>query len=160
MSTNGSTSRGVRTLTAAGLVAVVGALVLGILGMHGLTQHGAAPAHSSHPPVAAVSADPHAAHPAPDHQPVTTEAAQSAPAATPTGPGSSNDHGTGSDMVMLCAAMLLAAAAGVLLGLRRLRGTVRTPRSLRPLLRLPAFAATARVGTGPPGVWEFSVVRC
>ena len=156
MSTNGSTSRGLGSLTAAGLVAVVAALVLGILGMHGLSQHGAT-AHAG-PQVAAVAADPHASHPAPDHTPIAAGAASDSRA--PTLGASPSDHGSGADMVMLCAAMLLAAAIGVLIVLRLLRVVHRAPLSLVPAVRVPTFSATARAGTGPPAVWEFSVVRC
>lgn len=161
MGTANASSLGVRTLTTTGLVAVIGALVLGILGMHGLSQHGATPPGSTHAPAAAVTVDPHAAHPAPDHTPVAAESG-AATAAGASGPAAAaQDHsGVASDMVMLCAAMLLAAAAGVLLALRLLRVALRTPLSLRPLVRVPAFAATARARTGPPAAWEFSVVRC
>ncbi len=70
------------------------------------------------------------------------------------------DHESAGDMVMLCVAMLFAAAAVVLLTLRLVRFAHRAPLSLRPLFRVPTFPANARVGTGPPAVWEFSVVRC
>ena len=156
MSANGPTSHGARTLTAAGLVAVVGALVLGILGMHGLHQHGATTPGSQ--PVASVSADPHAHHPAPDHTPIATDTAgiSSAPVV-----GSlSDDRESAGDMVMLCVAMLLAAAVGVLLGLRLRLIAHRAPLSLMPVVRVPTFPATARAGTGPPAAWKFSVVRC
>jgi hypothetical protein len=63
-------------------------------------------------------------------------------------------------MVMLCAAMLLAAAAGLLLVRRLVRVASRPPASLRPAVRVPSLVATARAWTGPPAVWEFSVVRC
>jgi hypothetical protein len=140
VSTNVSTSRGVRSLTAAGLAAVVAALVLGILGMHALSQHGAA-AHGTQP-VATAVADYHASHPAPDHTPVAT------------------DQGSGPDMAMLCVAMLLTAAVGVLLALHLMRVVHRAPLSLLPAVRVATFRATARGGTGPPAVSEFSVVRC
>lgn len=173
MPANGLTSLRVRTLTTGGLIAVVGALGLGILGMHGLTQHGASPVPASRQSVAAVSVDPHAAHPAPHHKPVATEtgtqtstetstgaAASASPAASPGSGASSPTHGSASDIVRLCGAMLLAAAAGLLLALRLVQFGHLAPASLRPLFRVPAFPATARAGTGPPPVWEFSVVRC
>jgi hypothetical protein len=151
------------TLTTAGLVAVIGALVFGILGMHGLSQHGATPAPSTPGSIAVVAGDPHAAHPAPDHKPVAVEtsAAAVADSADSASAAAADNHpGVASDMVMLCAAMILAAAAGVLLALRLLRVPFRAPSSLRLLMRVPELAATARAGTGPPPAWEFSVVRC
>ncbi len=72
--------------------------------------------------------------------------------------GSSNGHDMG-NMVMLCAAMLAAAGALLLLTV----GFRRTSRSWTPLSAAPASItrwATARTATGPPPVWEFSVVRC
>lgn len=135
--------------------------MLGILGMHGLSQHGATPAGSTPGSITAVSVDPHAAHPAPDHAPVAAGSGAST-LVDANAAGSAADHhpGTASDMVMLCAAMILLTAAGVLLARRLLRVAFRPPLSLRPQVRVPAFAATARCGTGPPAVWEFSVVRC
>lgn len=62
-------------------------------------------------------------------------------------------------MVMLCVAMLSVAAGAlllVLLALRR-RPRLREHRPARTALLRPL---TARLGTGPPPVWEFSVVRC
>jgi hypothetical protein len=159
MSTNGSTSLGVRTLTTAGLVAVVAALVLGILGMHGLGQHGPM-SHRDQPVTAVVSVDPHAAHPAPDHTPVAIDTSRTHATSTSGFGTSPDDHGSVGDMVMLCVAMLLAAVAGVLLTLRIVRFAHHAPLSLRPLFRVPTFPATARAGTGPPAVWEFCVVRC
>lgn len=138
--------------TAAGLVGVVAALVLGILGMHSLAQHGAAPAPGHHQTSTPTGVDPHAAHPPPDHEPIATGAA-------PSSPGHA-DHGSMSDTVMLCAAMLLAAAAGLLPALGLVRIAHVAPLSLRPLFRLPVLHATARAGTGPPSLWELSVNRC
>src|ERR687897_13466 len=156
MPTSASTSPGVRTLTTAGLGAVVGALVLGILGMHSLGQHSPT-THDTHRVVASATVDPHASHP--DHAPVTVGAARTTVGDGGLGP-SSDDHEPAVDMVMFCAAMLLAAAAGVLLTLRLVRPGHRAPLSLRLLFRALAIAATARAGTGPPAVWGFSVVRC
>lgn len=151
----GATSRGVRTLTTAGLAAVVAFLVLGILGMHGLGPPGAT-THTVRP-IAAASLDPHANHPAPDHTPVTTDAAGTGVGGLPATPV---DDESAREMVMVCAAMLLAAAVGALVALRLVRFAYRAPLSLIPAMRVPAFPVTSRAGTGPPAVWEFSVVRC
>ena len=64
-------------------------------------------------------------------------------------------------MVMLCAAMLAGAAVALLALLVR-RGRLpkvwavlqRAGRAWRPEPRV------LRVGTGPPSVWRFSVIRC
>lgn len=156
VSTSGSTTLGVRTLTTAGLGVVVAALVLGIVGMHGLSQHGVVSDDTL--PVAAMNVEPHASHPAPDHAPIAVEAGAS-PTKVGIGPPP-DDHGSDGDMVMLCVAMLLAVAVTVLLRVRLARVAHRTPLGLRPLFRVPTFPATTRAGTGPPAVWEFSVVRC
>ena len=105
-----------------------------------------------------VVVDPHVNHPAPDHPPL---AAGTTGTTAEAGWGSRpDDHGSAGDMMMLCAAMLLAAAAGVLLAVRLVRIAHGVPLGLRPLFRVPTLPATARAGTGPPAVWEFSVVRC
>jgi hypothetical protein len=160
VSTNASSSLGVRMVTAAGLVVVVGALVLGILGMHGLGGHGAA-THGNLPPVAAVTVDPHAGHAAPDRSTVTTGTIGTPLLPADGGLSSSpDDHGSSRDVVMLCAAMVLAGAVGVLLALRLQPFGRLAPLHLRAPVRGSTLPATARQGTGPPAVWEFSVVRC
>ena len=54
----GLTGRGIRaTLMTAALVAVVGGSVLGIMGMHGFTQHGPRPGHGNHQTVPATRTD-------------------------------------------------------------------------------------------------------
>jgi hypothetical protein len=63
-------------------------------------------------------------------------------------------------MVMLCFAML-AAAAGALLLL--LLGPRRRPRDWAHRPTAPTTVTrwvTDRLGTGPPYVWQFSVIRC
>lgn len=64
------------------------------------------------------------------------------------------------DMVMLCVAMLVAAGASLLamLGLHR-----RVPRVwavLPPAITARVTRQDAYRGTGPPPVWQFSVIRC
>ncbi|VXB27338.1 DUF6153 family protein [Nocardioides sp. AX2bis] len=143
------------------LVAVVVSIVLGILGMHALSTHGVmgeadhgghatmdGGATSADMPGAATIIDPGA-------DPVLEPAA-----GVSDGSGEGGGHDMGG-MVMLCAAMLAATAAALLL-LAAL-GTRRTPRfwALLPTAATSTTRwVTSRLGTGPPPVWEFSVVRC
>lgn len=149
------------------LAPVVVAIVLGILGMHGIDAHGVN-SHGSmtHPdaanPATAVMAD---------HKHVAVHSAD-APSGGNTSSGDVAGHPSGhvagtegmgdvGGMVMLCVAMLAGAALALLtLLVRRGRlpdvwpvlgpaGRVRTP-----------VLAVLRVGTGPPVVWRFSVIRC
>ena len=131
-------------------------VVLGIFGMHVLAHHG-----TTHPPVpenASASAYVHDA---------VGGAGQHAAQATGTDLGVASgpsrdrgsDHALG-DMVMLCVALL--AAAGTVLGLRTF-----VRRSPRPWALLAVAVADvsplrrlARLDTGPPPVWQFSVIRC
>lgn len=126
------------------------AVVLGILGMHALNheasmvaQPGTASAGMTHGPAGAQAA-------------LETGAVLDTGAALVSASGSEQSMG---DMVMLCVAMLIGAAAGLLLalGLRRLA----TARSVDVLWgRVAARVRPQRVATGPPYVWEFSVIRC
>lgn len=157
---------GGRASGGAALAALVGSLVVGILGMHALASHGtpAAPAAASSTSSSAgmpsahdaamATGDSHAGH---AHAAAAT-AASPAGAATGVDAGSSSGHGM-TDMVMLCVVML--AAAGLTLLVRLFGG------SFRPLLpaALQPAAVRERVlqwvrGTGPPPVWAFSVIRC
>ena len=142
-------SRGTAPL-GVGLLVAVAALLLGILGMHALGLHGVshgapAPGVSVAPPAGATgTAVEHGAH----HG---TEAAADE--------GHGPQHGA-AEMVVLCAAML-AAAAGMLLVLAGLRH--RAPPVWAELRSALALMVTSRArpgGTGPPAVWKFSVVRC
>lgn len=147
----------------AGPVRLAAALVvvLGIFGMHALTHHG-----TSHPPapegVGAASA--HATH---DMGGTAQSAAPTLVAQDVTGIGIGSGSGFGSgpkqvlgDMVMLCVVILVVA--GTMLGLLT---------SIRRRPRLWAFLPSAvgtvrplrwleRVDSGPPHVWQFSVIRC
>lgn len=156
MSQNGPTGPGVRTLTTAGLVAVVGAIVLGILGMHGLSQHGAMPSHADHQLVAAATqTSAHGGH--------ATHTGHAAVAGDPTGAmtvAAGDAGGSVGHIAMLCAAMLLSAATGVLLVLRLRRLAPATVLGLKARVQTVRTFASDRLATGPPAVWEFSVVRC
>ncbi len=76
-------------------------------------------------------------------------------------PGTSLRPGpSAGEMLMLCAALLLVAAASALLALRLRRLASAGGFSVDRLLPGAARQLPARVGTGPRYVWEFSVVRC
>ena len=149
------------------MFALLAAVILGILGMHALARHDAMPpggtvdrpsagaavtlmpmghAHRAGGTVASDDA------PVAGTRPTSAAVGTSVRAVDP--PGSPM-----STMIMLCAAMLLTAGGALLvLRLRRLVGTGGLPPAppRRPLVTRLA----ARVGTGPPYVWEYSVVRC
>lgn len=138
------------------LLALLAAITIGIVGMHGFTRHGAVPVHDA----AHHQADPGTAEVAMGHTVADIGVALvSSDVGSSVATLGSSDPSTG-EMLMLCAAMLLVAAASALLVLR-LRRHASTGGFI--VDRLPPGAARllpARVGTGPPYVWEFSVVRC
>lgn len=142
------------------LAVVVVSIILGILGMHALSTHGVMDGadHGGHPAMSGTGAmtsetsDPAAGLLV---DPVVDPVAD--PAAAGAGEGGGHDMG---GMVMLCAAMLAATAAALLLlvlGLRRVpRFWALLPTAVTTMTR----GVTSRPGTGPPPVWEFSVIRC
>lgn len=146
----------VRRARGAGPVRLLAALVvvLGIVGMHSLAHSG-----PSHTPAAA-DAGAALAH----HMPGGTDAhaapMSSADAVEPGRTFGSGPEHTWGDMVMLCTAMLAAAGTvfALLWSIRRnprLWALVAPPVShVRPLRWL------ARVDSGPPAAWQFSVIRC
>ena len=147
------------------LAALGVALVVGIVGMHGLASHGprADPTAVSDTMsmTGATSAQRSAMPSGGSHEGHERSAKpHTANAATGTAadPGSGSSHDL-AGMVMLCVVMLAAAALTLLVLL-----AVRTVRPLLPAAFHPA-AAPARAlqwvrGTGPPHVWAFSVIRC
>lgn len=160
-------------LTGRSAVAVlVAALVLGILGMHALANHGApappvtasstmsmtgAAAVTSAHEAAMASGDSHDGH---THS-TATQSSMAAPGSSVDAgadPGPGSGHGMAS-MVMLCVVMLAAASLMLLTLL-----TTGFRRRLQPEAFMPA-AVRERVlcwvrGTGPPHEWQFSVIRC
>lgn len=146
---------------------LVAALVVGILGMHTLTGHGA-PAVPGAAVVARVtgttsvgsgaheaamasggSHDPHA------HD-VAAAGHPSGRASVDSGSGSRHDMAS---MAMLCVLMLAATALTLLAVL-----AVRIHRPLLPAAFAPAAVRAGRLpwvrNTGPPREWQFSVIRC
>lgn len=152
--------------------AVVG-IVLGVLGMHGVDAHGVnmhgvsmhgvnmdgATAHAQ----AATSSVAGPAHElVPGHAPVRagTPPGEHAAGAKHDAGGVDDAAGT-SGMAMLCVAMLTGVAAALLAVL------VRRGRRRRLWAVLPRAGHVWRpaphvrgLGTGPPPVWRFSVIRC
>jgi hypothetical protein len=154
----------VRPTTRAGLrasallVPAVLAVVLGILGMHGLSTHGATAAGTPLVDTAPAAASGHATSHPTDHA-----------AGHPTGPSSGpaadhadqHDHGGAGSTVMLCVAMLVAAAATLVTLLVRRSWPALTRAAQAPCARRShPRPALLRIGTGPPVAWRFSVVRC
>ncbi len=135
------------------LLALLAAITIGIVAIHGFTRHGAMPVHDA------------AHHQAETGTPMghtVTEPAvalMSAEVDTSVAALGSSGRSTG-EMLMLCAAMLLVAAASALLVVRLRRLASAGGLSVDRLLPGAARLLPARVGTGPPYVWEFSVVRC
>jgi hypothetical protein len=136
------------------------AIVLGILGMHGIDAHGvhrhgaltdaraATPSDAvgtAHAPVAPGHGDAH----------LPGRSGTDAPAHAG---GDLGDAGGMGGMVMLCVAMLAGAAAALLALLGRPPRAWVVVQRARGVWR-PAPRAL-RIGTGPPHVWRFSVIRC
>ena len=146
--------------TSLALLGLVAALVAGILGMHALAGHGTPAAASA----VVTAPDGHAAQEGAfaagaSHADHEHGAASAHPISSSShGDADGSGHGLGG-VVVLCAAMLAAAALGLLALL-----VVRLVRRVR-LLRLARLAARIQPvrwarGTGPPPVWQFSVIRC
>lgn len=140
------------------LASVVASIVLGIIGMHALSTHGimGSTDHSTMTsPIAAPMTGAHG-----DMSGSLTSPAPEGPAGVvTTAPDSGDGHHMGT-IVMLCLAMLAATAAALLLVLVGLR---RRPRVWAHRPAIPTTVTrwvTARHGTGPPYVWNFSVIRC
>ena len=141
------------------LAPAVVAIVLGVLGMHGVDAHGVN-MHGTMTNAEAATSTVTAVH-----DPGTVERG-GAHSTAPHSETSATTHNSGDasgmgGTVMLCVAML-AGAAATLLALLARRGS-------RP--KLWAVLQTARrmwrpaphvwrIGTGPPSLWRFSVIRC
>lgn len=161
-----TTSAGVRASALLGPAVV--AVVLGILGMHGLSTHGATAAHGVTGAVGATAAT---------GTPPMDTIVDTAPAATADHPAAhaadhaadqaagpadgQHDHGGAGSTVMLCVAMLAAATATLVTLLVRRSWPAPTLAALAPWARRShPRPAHLRIGTGPPWTWRFSVIRC
>ena len=142
------------------LGAFVVSVVLGIIGMHALSTHGVM-GTTDHSAMTSPAASPMTgAHGDMSGASDTDRTAGAAHAGmSSTAPQKGDGHSLGS-MVMLCFAMLAAAAGALLLLFLGLRCR---PRAWAHRLIVPTTVTTwvtARLGTGPPYVWNFSVIRC
>lgn len=139
------------------LAAVVVSIVLGILGMHALSTHGV----MSEIDHATMSGDAGGATAIPGDGPAvgTILDAVADPAGDGSAPGGGGGHDMGG-MVMHCAAMLAATVAALLLLVLGLRRVPRFWALLPTAVTTTTRWVTSRLGTGPPPVWEFSVIRC
>nr|WP_300046451.1 DUF6153 family protein [uncultured Nocardioides sp.] len=147
------------------MAALVGALVVGILGMHALATHGTTPAPAV---TAASSMEMTGGMPAHEttssgdslqgHTPPVTSGASTSGGDDEADTRSGSGHGIGT-MTMLCVVMLAAAAMTllVLLAVRIVRPLL--PAAFHPAVVLPRAAQWVR-GTGPPHEWELSVIKC
>jgi hypothetical protein len=147
------TVKAAKTHTRLLMLSLLAGIVLGILGMHAFVQCGAMPMHGTDARPATVTAN----------ADMAMEHTAAAPKPSPLGTPKANVQHPGSpmgDMVMLCGAMLLVAASGVLLALRLRRLAWSRGISVGRLRPVIANRLAARVEIGPPYVWEFSVVRC
>lgn len=142
------------------LLLLIGALAAGIFGMHGLVCS-AGTSGAEHLRSMAASTGTSNAAPAEGSMvgdQTATVAAASSPVSTQAmaDPVAGTDMG---DMLMLCLAVL-TVAAGALLALLALRGLCRRIRGFLPPGRFDLRPVLARVRSGPPPVWRFSVIRC
>lgn len=149
------------------LAAVVVSVVLGIIGMHALSTHGVMGTtdHSAmtspviSPVTSPVTSPMPGSHGDMSGDPLTSAVAGAHAGMSSMSPQEGHGHSLGS-MVMLCFAMLAATAGALLLLLLGLR---RQPRVWAHRPAVPTTVTqwvTAQLGTGPPYVWQFSVIRC
>lgn len=141
------------------LTAAVVSIVLGIIGMHALSTHGVMGTTDHSTMTSPVTSPMTGAHDDMSAGPLTGAAREADAGMASTAPDSGDRHHMGS-MVMLCVSMLAAAAGALLLLFLGLR---RKPRVWAHRLAVPITVTrwvTARLGTGPPYVWNFSVIRC
>lgn len=139
------------------LTAAVASIVLGIIGMHALSTHGVTGMSvTDHDTMTSPTSG---AHGDMSGGPVMSPATGEHAGMSSTAPDDGGGHSMGS-MVMLCFAMLAATAGALLLLLLGLR---HIPRVWAHRTAVPTTVirwVTARLGTGPPYVWSFSVIRC
>ncbi|MDR7253372.1 hypothetical protein J2X46_002357 [Nocardioides sp. BE266] len=162
MNTMGRTADTLSRALPALLTAVVASIVLGIVGMHALSTHGVSGMgtgsldHSTMTGPMTVADG--VTHSGMSTGPVISPAAGKHAGTSSTAPEGDGGHSLGS-MVMLCFAMLAATAGALLLLLLGLRYKPRVWDALRAPTTVARWV-TARLGTGPPYVWQFSVIRC
>jgi hypothetical protein len=143
------------------LTAAVASIVLGIVGMHALSTHGVMGVGiTDHSTMTSPVVSPTAGQHGGTHGELVMSPATGGHAGTSsTAPDEGGGHSLGS-MVMLCFAMLAATAGALLLLLLGLRHVPRVWAHCRLAPTTVPRWVTARLGTGPPYVWQFSVIRC
>jgi hypothetical protein len=125
-------------------------MIFGIMGMHALVQHCPAPPHALSAAATTRTAAQHAA----EHLSAVATTAEPVIGILQLTEHPGDVLG---DTLMLCAAMLLGAGASLALARRqRFRRPIAAPRQCLTRWR-PAVAV---VGTGPPSVLAFAVIRC
>jgi hypothetical protein len=129
-------------------------VVLGILGMHAFVQHCPDELHS--PTAVASSVVGFVADAGPVLASHATARADATGHAAAVG---APENGSLCDTLVLCAFLVLGAGAGLVLALRPRAGLTATRWLSRLQAGLPRAPVT-RLGTGPPSVWEFAVIRC
>ncbi len=137
------------------LTGLVVALVVGILGMHALASHGA-PADRAAASSAMTSMTSGGMSTSAHEAVMSSSDAHDPHAVTDDG---SSGHGM-ANMLMLCV-VILAAAALTLLALLATAGFLRPllPDAFQPAAVRERAVQWVR-GSGPPLVWQFSVIRC
>ena len=147
-----------------GAIGLVAALVAGILGMHALTAHGAAPTATSRSAAAAHPAAIAAGTSHDVHDPLAMTRATGPDAGANAVPrsGRESGHGPGHELggtAALCV-LVLAAAGLALLVLHvagpLLRGRLKVFEPLAARIRTVTWIR----GNGPPADWKYSVIRC
>lgn len=142
------------------LAAVVVSVVLGIIGMHALSTHGVMGTTDHSAMTSPVTSSPMpGAHDDMSGDPLTSAVAGAHAGMSSMAPQEGHGHSLGS-MVMLCFAMLAATAGALLLLLLGLRLQPRVWAHRPAVSTTVTQWVTARLGTGPPYVWQFSVIRC
>lgn len=126
------------------LLAVVVAIVLGVLGMHALSPHGSGAAVTDTKVTGEAAMHTHGGH-------TGVEATVHQPGA----PAHDMDN-----MVMLCVAMVASAAVSLLMLFLISRVPTSWVLARARLRAVFAHPTPAVFGAGPPPVWAFSVVRC
>lgn len=141
------------------LLVVTAAIALGILGMHALS---APPAGTStvHTTVIGAGAGAGAGATPPSDAPNHgTHGTHGTHADSQGDDGAHGSHGDGAGHIMMLCAAMLAAAALLVLGART-RGLTRWWVVLAPAVVDAIAPRPPPGGTGPPAAWRFSVIRC
>lgn len=144
------------------LAALVAALVVGILGMHALASHGTSAATASVSSTRMTTTTDHDAAMAAGGSQEGHAHAAATPLTGQAAVETSADSGSGHDMagmVMLCVAMLAAAAMTLLVLLSAGVFRALLPATFQPAVVVERALGWVR-GTGPPHEWQFSVIRC